>query len=205
MYLSYENLWTRLAALGIRKTELMELTGMSSRTLSKLSKNEPVNMETVMKICEVLHCRVEDVLTVSETYTPLSLYDAYCHTAVKTEENANVILSDVGYGGKKYWIYVTKKKADKLTVITCRNNTVLWGQMPILPRLTGTQFLVPVDIFIERVRTARDRTTVFVISGKPGSIEGLDDGIFRSARHPGGEGFVNVMSEAAFKTFLPLG
>ena len=54
MYIAYSKLWKLLIDKGISKTDLMELTGMSSRVLAKLSKNETVTTDTVARICSAL-------------------------------------------------------------------------------------------------------------------------------------------------------
>ena len=202
MYLSYDNLWKQLDKYSLKKTDLLSLTGMSSRTLSKLSKNECVSLESLMKICEVLHCNIEDVMTVSEGFIPTSLYDAYSHAAQKEADLENVTVSRVTYLGKEYLIYVTKRTANKLTVINCINGTVVWEQMPLNWKLSGSGYYGTVFVFSEKPELRKNVVTVFVIDGTPGCIKGLDDGIYRSARHPGGEKYLHVMSMAAFKTFL---
>lgn len=47
---------------GINKSELRELTGMGTNTMAKLSKNQPVSMEVLMKICEKLDCNIGDIV-----------------------------------------------------------------------------------------------------------------------------------------------
>lgn len=44
------------------KTELRLRTGISSATLAKISKNEYISMEALDKICNVLECKIEDVI-----------------------------------------------------------------------------------------------------------------------------------------------
>ena len=62
MALSYNNLWHRLIDCGMSKTELRRATGMSSVTLAKLSKCEPVATTTLEKICDVLKCDIGDIV-----------------------------------------------------------------------------------------------------------------------------------------------
>lgn len=203
MVLSYDNLWRLLEKYSMKKTDLMSLTGMSSRTLSKLTKNKSVSLETIMKICEVLHCRVEDVMTISEAQAPVSLYDAYRHQSVPESDHENVTVSAVSYLGTDYRIYVTKKAANKLTVIKCVNDTVTWTQRPSNWKLSGQSYWAEEPIFSVRPELRKNTVTLFVVDGTPGGIDGLDDGIFRSARHPGGARYLHVMSMTAFKAFLP--
>lgn len=46
---------------GLNKSELREKTGIGTNTLAKLSKNQPVSMEVLMKVCEKLDCDISDV------------------------------------------------------------------------------------------------------------------------------------------------
>ena len=46
---------------GMKKSDLRELTGIGNNTLAKLSKNQPVSMEVLMKLCEKLECDISDV------------------------------------------------------------------------------------------------------------------------------------------------
>ena len=67
MSVSYNNLWKLLVDKNMNKTELKKCTGIGSTTLSKLSKNQIVSMEVVIKICDVLDCDVGDVMAIMRT------------------------------------------------------------------------------------------------------------------------------------------
>ena len=41
MYIDYSNMWKLMAEKGLSKSDLMELTGLSSRIIAKLAKNIP--------------------------------------------------------------------------------------------------------------------------------------------------------------------
>ena len=58
---SYKPLMVTLASLGMTKTQLREKAGFS-KTLAKLSKNEPVTLDIIEKICKCLGCRIEQVV-----------------------------------------------------------------------------------------------------------------------------------------------
>lgn len=62
--LTFEPLWKTLLNKGISKTQLREMTGISTATLSKLSKNEYVSMQVLDTICNVLH--VKSIIEVVE-------------------------------------------------------------------------------------------------------------------------------------------
>lgn len=46
----------------MNKTELRLATGISSSTLAKLTKREPVTLEVLEKICDELGCNIGDVV-----------------------------------------------------------------------------------------------------------------------------------------------
>lgn len=48
----------------MKKTELKEVAGIGSTTLSKLSKNKPVAMDVIMKVCNALKCNVGDIMDI---------------------------------------------------------------------------------------------------------------------------------------------
>ena len=66
MFISYNNLWKTLIDKGIKKGKLSEKTGISSSTLAKMSRNEPVSLSIILKICEALDCDIDDVVTISK-------------------------------------------------------------------------------------------------------------------------------------------
>lgn len=47
---------------GIKKTELKTLAGVSTNVIAKLGKNDPVSMETLVKICTALNCDISDIV-----------------------------------------------------------------------------------------------------------------------------------------------
>ena len=61
MEVSYNKLWKLMIDKGINKSERREKTGIGTNTLAKLSKNQPVSMEVLMKICEKLDCDIADI------------------------------------------------------------------------------------------------------------------------------------------------
>lgn len=62
MAFSYNNLWIVLEDKNMTKEDLKKATGMSSATIAKLGKNENISMESLDKICQVLECKVENVV-----------------------------------------------------------------------------------------------------------------------------------------------
>ena len=62
--LSYNKLWKKLIDLDMKKKDLKDITGIGSTTLPKLSKNEPVSMDVMNKICVALKCNIGDIVDV---------------------------------------------------------------------------------------------------------------------------------------------
>ena len=76
MYIDYSKLWKLLIDKSMSKTDLMEITGISSRVLAKLSKNETVTTDTIARICSALNCDVGDIMECADEER-LSVYAAY--------------------------------------------------------------------------------------------------------------------------------
>lgn len=66
MSISYNKLWKLLIDKGMTKTELRLKADIATSTLAKLSKNERVSMEVLLKICKTLNCDLSDIVEVKE-------------------------------------------------------------------------------------------------------------------------------------------
>lgn len=62
MAFSYNKLWKLLIDKDMKKKDLQALSGVSSATITKLGRNENVNMEILDKICNALKCDICDIL-----------------------------------------------------------------------------------------------------------------------------------------------
>ena len=62
MAVNYNKLWKMLIDKGMTKTDLRIKTDMSTSTLAKMSKNEVVSMDVMLRICDVLECNVGDIM-----------------------------------------------------------------------------------------------------------------------------------------------
>jgi DNA-binding Xre family transcriptional regulator len=47
---------------GIKKKDIIEMTGISGATMAKLGTNEYVSLEVIDKLCAVLKCQPGDLL-----------------------------------------------------------------------------------------------------------------------------------------------
>ena len=66
MDVCYNKLFKLLIDKRMKKIELRKMTGISPNTLTKLSNNEFVSMEVLVKICRALNCDIGDVVEVVE-------------------------------------------------------------------------------------------------------------------------------------------
>lgn len=64
MIISYDNLWKLLIDKKLNKTELAKKIKISSSTMAKMTRGEPVAMTVLAKICDELDCDVGDILSI---------------------------------------------------------------------------------------------------------------------------------------------
>ena len=62
--ISYNKLWKKLIDLKLKKSDLKELTGIGSTTMTKLNNDEPVSMDVMIKICLALKCNIGELMDV---------------------------------------------------------------------------------------------------------------------------------------------
>lgn len=62
MAISYKKLWKLLIDKDMMKKDLRAMTGVSTTTMSRLSKDENVSTEILSKICSALSCDVGDIM-----------------------------------------------------------------------------------------------------------------------------------------------
>ena len=60
--ISYNKLWKMLIDKGMKKSDLKEKAGISSASLAKLGKGDNITTDVLLRICEVMDCRIEDIL-----------------------------------------------------------------------------------------------------------------------------------------------
>ena len=60
--ISYNKLWKMLIDKGMKKSDLKETAGISSASLAKLGKGDNITTDVLLRICEVMDCRIEDIL-----------------------------------------------------------------------------------------------------------------------------------------------
>ena len=62
MRISYNKLWKMLIDKNMKKSDLKEKSGISSASLAKLGKGDNITTDVLLRICEVMDCRIEDIL-----------------------------------------------------------------------------------------------------------------------------------------------
>lgn len=62
MLISYKKLWKLLIDRDLKKKDLMQMSGISQSTVTKLGHNESVSTDILVKICKGLDCDVSDIM-----------------------------------------------------------------------------------------------------------------------------------------------
>ena len=65
MAVSYKRLWKLLIDKDMKEKDLVQLADISGYTINRLTKNENVNTETLVKICNALNCSIEDIMEIT--------------------------------------------------------------------------------------------------------------------------------------------
>ncbi len=198
MYISYNGLWQFLATKKLSKTDLCNIAGLSSRTMAKLSKNESVTTDTLLRICEALDCSLSDIAEVIEGSGAISIYEAYIDHAKSATDDGIYKTVEFEYSGVSFCVKEFKKKLNKRTVVKCAATGGVSVEH-IYPN--GISPAREVESIFHSTGIEKGKVTILLIPGTPGSIEGLDNGVVHSARYGCmKEGFY-VMTVSAFKLF----
>ena len=62
MAVSYNKLWKLLIERDLKKKDLQAMAGISSASITKMGKNENINTDILVKICDALKCDVADIM-----------------------------------------------------------------------------------------------------------------------------------------------
>ena len=60
--ISFEKLWNTMKEKGISQYALIKKYGISPAQITRLKRNESVSTHTIEIFCEILDCRVEDIM-----------------------------------------------------------------------------------------------------------------------------------------------
>lgn len=58
----YDRLWITMRRKGISQYRLLKEYGFSSGQLDRIRRGESITMYTLNSLCEILDCRVEDII-----------------------------------------------------------------------------------------------------------------------------------------------
>ena len=64
MEISYNRLFKLLIDKGMKKTEFAKIAGLTPGTLAKLSRNQTVSMDSLIKMCKTLNCTFDDIVEI---------------------------------------------------------------------------------------------------------------------------------------------
>lgn len=64
MILDYNKLWKLMIDKNINKTELCKQAKISTNAMAKMGRNESFPLDTLVKICDVLKCTLNDVVEI---------------------------------------------------------------------------------------------------------------------------------------------
>ena len=61
--LSYNSLWKLLIDRKLKKKDLQNMAHLSLSVIAKMGKDQPVNLDTIVKICVAFQCDTSNVFT----------------------------------------------------------------------------------------------------------------------------------------------
>lgn len=64
MAISYKKLWKLLIDKDMKKSDLLNATGISRYTINKLNRGDNVTTDVLVKICRVLNCTMDDIMEI---------------------------------------------------------------------------------------------------------------------------------------------
>lgn len=66
MKISYKKLWKLMIDKDMLKKDLAEKAEISTTSIAKLGRNENVNTDILLKICNALECDLQDIMELVE-------------------------------------------------------------------------------------------------------------------------------------------
>lgn len=58
----FDKLWLQMKQKGVSTYKLREECGIDSKTIRRLKANENIETKTLNKLCNVLDCKIEDIM-----------------------------------------------------------------------------------------------------------------------------------------------
>ena len=66
MKYNFNKLWKKLIDLNMTKNELVEKSGVSRSSLSRMKRGYPIALDCLMRICNALNCKLGDIMDIEE-------------------------------------------------------------------------------------------------------------------------------------------
>ncbi len=126
----------------------------------------------------------------------MKIFDAFKNSRELVEEAGSVKIYKCFSENVEYRIIITKKIANKFSIIHCIDDYIAWEQVPRFWRLAGRRYGDRIPIY--KYDKNKNVVAIFVVRGIPNGITGLDDGIFRCANNFD-ISCLNVMTYRRFK------
>ncbi len=195
---------------GISQAELAQMIGTKRSNICRIESGaQNISLDMLLKILHALGKDMEIGLIERtdgmETNIKASIYDSYVAKGVLIAETEYAKTYEFMHQNRMYQATLIKRMANKYSVIHCQNNSIVWEQMPRMYLMTG-QTVGNIKGQRKVIANAPGKINgvirLFVISGKPSGITGLDDGIFHSFPQADlSDKYAYVMTMAEFKRY----
>ena len=90
--ISFEKLWDTMKGKGISQYALIKKYGVSPAQITRLKRNESVSTHTIEMFCEILDCRVEDIMEYKKNAETASVTSRYRSRFSKRSRRAAPLL-----------------------------------------------------------------------------------------------------------------
>jgi DNA-binding Xre family transcriptional regulator len=64
MGVSYKRLWMLIIEKDLKKAQVRQMSNVSASTFSKMSKNEYVALDVLVRLCIALDCEISDIVEI---------------------------------------------------------------------------------------------------------------------------------------------
>jgi hypothetical protein len=68
MALNYKPLWVQLAKKGLKKTDVIAMSGLTTNVMAQMGKSKPITLKNLERICKALDCTPNDVFSFDDEY-----------------------------------------------------------------------------------------------------------------------------------------
>lgn len=65
--IKYDNLWNTMKQKGVTQYALIKKYGVSPAQITRMKRNESVSTNTINMFCQILNCKVEDIMEYYES------------------------------------------------------------------------------------------------------------------------------------------